>query len=98
MEIVSKIKISQETSTYFERLEYEYSGWRNLLLAAERLKTDDETYERIAHDAQNAYMELEIAKEEFRKEHIPESYQRPCFSYYFDFGTCEVVIFRGDAV
>ena len=97
MKTIQRIKIPQAVSLYMERLEYEYSGWRNLVLASERLKTDDESYVRIARDAQTAYMELEAAKEEFRKEYIPESYRRPCFSYYFDFGVCEAVIFRGDA-
>ena len=96
MKTIERIKIPQEVSLYIERLEYEYSGWRNLVLAAERLKTDDESYTRIARDAQTAYMELEAAKEEFRKEYIPEPYQRPCFKYYFDFGACEAVICRGE--
>ena len=98
METITRIKIPQDVCLYIERLEYEYSGWRNLVLTAERLKTGDEPYARIARDAQNAYMELEAAKEEFRKQYIPEPYQRPCFQYWLDFGASEAVICREDDV
>lgn len=98
METIMRITIPQEVSLYLERLEYEYSGWRTLALAAERLKTDDESYARITRDAQNAYMELEATKEEFRKSYIPAPYQKPCFQYWLDFGASEAVICREESV
>lgn len=91
-----RIPIPEEVSSYIEMLNYEKAGYHNLALAADRLKTKDEAYERIANSYIEAHKALEIAKDEFRKAYVPEEYQKPGYIFTFDFNASEIEIRGGD--